>query len=165
MCIHIIAESEVTDSCKRPLNTGIDTMKSQFGKENYGQVSTLLSDGGTAVLSDIDKINKERSLIGKKVIKKRRCFAHVIRMPNKKGTNGYKAIKKRRCFAHFILMLNSTKGGGKRGGKGLLPRFLMDHGCPGEVMAKLMAKIILFNYLPDKESIQCSHDEASHSWV
>ena len=92
---YIVAESEDKDSCKRLLNTGIDMMEIQFGNKNYGQVSTLLYNGGTAILSAIDKINKERSLIGKEVIKKRRCFSHVICMHNTKGTNGYKVIKKR----------------------------------------------------------------------
>ena len=31
-------------------------------------------------------------------------------------------------------------------------RYLLDHGCKAETMAKIMAKIILFNFLPDRET-------------
>lgn len=122
--VYSVTPSEDKDSCVRVLNNAINLVE-----DNGGLVSTLLSDGGGAILSAIDQINSERQLAGKPIIKKRRCFAHNIRMPH-------------------------TKGGGKRGGQGSLCRYLLDHGCPPDVMAKIMSKIILFNYLPDKETFK-----------
>ena len=126
---YIVAESEDKQSCKKLLETGIDLIERNFDNDISGQVSTLLSNGGTAILGAIDVFNDERQASGKEKIRTRRCFAHNIRMPNKRG-------------------------GGKRGGKGSLPRYLLDNGCSAEKMAKIMAKIILFNYLPDAETFK-----------
>ena len=41
-----------------------------------------------------------------------------------------------------------TRGGGYRGGKGSLPRYLLEKGVPPKVMTKMMSIIIKFNYLP-----------------
>ena len=124
---YIIAPREDKDSCWKLLKTGIHLIEQKYGDNPAGQVSTLLSDGGGGILSAIDAINVERAAAGKSIIKKRRCFAHNIRMPN-------------------------TNGGGKRGGKGSLPRYLLDNLCPADIMAKIMAKIILFNFLPDADT-------------
>ena len=99
------------------------------GMAQKGVVSTLLSDGGSAILGAIDAINEQRQSVGKRAITKRRCFAHNTRMP-------------------------LSKGGGKRGGKGSFCRYLLDHGCPAKVMAKIMDKIFKFNYLPCAETFK-----------
>ena len=51
---------------------------------------------------------------------------------------------RRRCFTHCVRMGN-TRGGGKRGGKGSLPRYLLDQGVPAKIMAAMISIIILFN--------------------
>ena len=56
-------------------------------------------------------------------------------------------IVRRRCFTHNTCMGN-TRSGSKRGGKGLLPRYLLDNKVPPKIMAKLLAVIFMFNYLP-----------------
>ena len=47
--------------------------------------------------------------------------------------------------------MGNTRGGGKRGGKGTLPRYLLDQGVPSKVMASMLSLIILFNCIPDAE--------------
>ena len=44
-----------------------------------------------------------------------------------------------------------TRGGGKRGGKGSLPRYLLDHGVPPKMMGEMMSKLLLFNYVDERE--------------
>ena len=56
-------------------------------------------------------------------------------------------IYTRCCFSHQT-RIGGTRGGGKRGGKGSLPRYLLDHNVPVKVMSRMMGKILLFNYLP-----------------
>ena len=62
-------------------------------------------------------------------------------------TDEYK-LELRCCFAHVIRM-GGTRGGGIRGGKGSLARYLLDQGVPPKVMTKMMVLIIMFNYIPD----------------
>ena len=81
----MVSESENTEACEMLLNTAIDMIEGRDGQNAIGRVSTVLSDGGGAIHSSIDKINEERVHNGKTVIEKRRCFAHNIRMPNTKG--------------------------------------------------------------------------------
>ena len=57
-------------------------------------------------------------------------------------------IYTRCCFSHQT-RIGGTRGGGKRGGKDSLPRYLLDHNVPMKVMSRMMGKILLFNYLPD----------------
>ena len=54
----------------------------------------------------------------------------------------------RRCFAHMV-RCGFTRAGGKRGGKGSLPRYLLDQGVNPRVVVKMMSLIILFNYIPN----------------
>ena len=56
---------------------------------------------------------------------------------------------RRRCFAHCTRM-GLTRGGGKRGGKGSLPRYLLDHGVKPKVMAKMMSLVLMMLWLPSK---------------
>ena len=56
-------------------------------------------------------------------------------------------IYTRRCFSHQT-RVGGSRGGGKRGGKGSLPRYLLDQNVPMKVMSRMMGKILLFNYLP-----------------
>ena len=62
------------------------------------QVTIILADGGKAILAAISQISQDRTekLSEEFKLWLRRCFAHVIRM-------------------------GMTQGGGKRGGKGVLP--------------------------------------------
>ena len=59
------------------------------------------------------------------------------------------AIGVRRCHAH-VSRFGGTRGGGKRAGKGSLPRYLLDHGVPPTLMGKMMFKLLLFNYVGDR---------------
>ena len=43
-----------------------------------------------------------------------------------------------------------TRGGGKRGGKGSLPRYLLDNGVKPKVMARMMSLVLLMLWLPSK---------------
>ena len=43
-----------------------------------------------------------------------------------------------------------TRGGGKRGGKGSLPRYLLDNGVNPKVMARMMSLVLLMLWLPSK---------------
>ena len=52
------------------------------------------------------------------------------------------------CFAHVICMGN-TRGGGKRGGKRSLPRYLLDQSVPAKVMASMLSLITLFFCVPN----------------
>ena len=56
----------------------------------------------------------------------------------------------RRCHAH-VSRFGGTRGGGKRGGKGSLPRYLLDHGVPPKLMGVMMSKLLLFNYVGSRE--------------
>ena len=58
-------------------------------------------------------------------------------------------VTRRRCFAHCTRM-GFTRGGGKRGGKGSLPRYLLDNGVNPKVMARMMSLVLLMLYLPSK---------------
>ena len=58
-------------------------------------------------------------------------------------------VTRRRCFAHCTRM-GLTRGGGKRGGKGSLPRYLLDNGVKPKVMAKMMSLVLLMLWLPSK---------------
>ena len=93
---------------------------------SQAQVTHVLADGGEAIRSAIEQQSNERYDAGGQRLALRRCFAHVIRM-------------------------GMTRGGGIRGGKGSLPRYLLDQGVPPKVMAKMMSIIIMFNYIPDDE--------------
>ena len=88
----MVSESENAEACELLLNTAIDMIEGGDGSNCKGKVSTLLSDGGGAILSSIDKINEERVHSGKAAIKKRRCFAHNIRMPNTKGNSQNRCV-------------------------------------------------------------------------
>ena len=59
-------------------------------------------------------------------------------------------IDRRPCFAHNI-RIGGTRGGGIRGGKGSLPRYLLQQGVPPKIMTKMMSLIIMFNYIPNGE--------------
>ena len=50
--------------------------------------------------------------------------------------------------------MGGFRGGGKRGGKGSLPRYLLDHKVPLATMTRMMSKLILFNYLPGVEEFR-----------
>ena len=56
----------------------------------------------------------------------------------------------RRCHAH-VSRFGGSRGGGKRGGKGSLPRYLLDHGVTPKMMVKMMSKLLLFNYICERE--------------
>ena len=43
-----------------------------------------------------------------------------------------------------------TQGGGKRGGKGSLPRYLLDNGVKPKVMTRMMSLVLLMLWLPSK---------------
>ena len=58
-------------------------------------------------------------------------------------------VTRRRCFAHCTRM-GFTRGGGKRGGKGSLPRYLLDNGVNPKVMARMMSLVLLMLWLPSK---------------
>ena len=58
-------------------------------------------------------------------------------------------VSRRRCRTHSTRM-GLTRGGGKRGGKGSLPRYLLDHGVPPKVMSKMISLVLLLHYLPSK---------------
>ena len=94
-------------------------------------VSNVLADGGTALSCAI-----------KKVAEKRTSRADVAEFTVEVGN-----IYIRRCFTHCS-RFGLTRGGGKRGGKGSLPRYLLDHNVPAKVMGKMMGTIMLFNFLP-----------------
>ena len=47
-----------------------------------------------------------------------------------------------------------TRGGGKRGGKGSLPRYLLDNGVKPKVMAKMMSMVLLMLWLPSKQEYE-----------
>ena len=45
--------------------------------------------------------------------------------------------------------MGNTRGGGKRGGKGSLPRYHLDQGVPAKVMASMLSLVILFDCVPN----------------
>ena len=56
----------------------------------------------------------------------------------------------RRCHAH-VARFGGTRGGGKCGGKGSLPRYLLDQGVTPKIMGAMMSKLMLFNYVHGRE--------------
>ena len=44
-----------------------------------------------------------------------------------------------------------TRGGGKRGGKGSLPRYLLDNKVPQKLMAEMMSKLLMFNFIRGRD--------------
>lgn len=148
--MYIVSPSENKDACKKLLLESIEMLE-----ENNCKVSVLLSDGGEAILRAINDINESRQICGLNGVKKRRCFAHVVRLPG-------------------------MRGGGKRGSLGSLARYLVtkftssetasvnknDGGtttstkpektqtCPQKLMPEIMSKVILFNYLPGAETFE-----------
>ena len=61
--------------------------------------------------------------------------------------------------------MGGLRGGGKRGGKGSLPRYLLDQKVPPKIVIKMVSIILMFNYIPDKdifrEAMLLFHDEFS----
>ena len=84
--------------------------------EEQPQVTHVLADGGEAINRAIDMLSEERLSGEEYQLFLRRCFAHVIRM-------------------------GGTRGGGHRGGKGSLPRYLLEQGVPPKVMTKMMSDV------------------------
>jgi len=93
-----------------------------------GDCDYVLVDGGPALNLAIDNANKSRATARVK-IKKRACHTHMNRLPN-------------------------TRGGGKRGGNGSLPRYLLDQGVDRKTMRKIVACIFMISWIPpsDEES-------------
>ena len=58
-------------------------------------------------------------------------------------------VTRRRCFAHCTRM-GFTRRGGKRGGKGSLPRYLLDHGVKPKVTANMISLVLMVLWLPSK---------------
>ena len=65
------------------------------------------------------------------------------------AVNSLPGVKRRRCLAHSTRM-GLTRGGGKRGGKGSLPRYRLDHGVPPKIMTKMISIVLLLHWLPSK---------------
>ena len=113
-----VAKSENKDAVVQLLENGICLVENACyihdqlatGIEN-ARVTKIMADGGVAIASGISSLNDRRQEGFD--IDERRCFAHVIRM-------GF------------------TRGGGIRGGKGSLARYLLDNRVPPKVMAKMM---------------------------
>ena len=107
----ILCKSENKDSAGMLLTRALEMLNELGGDCNW-----VLVDGGYALDAAISNANKERNGDGSVTVKvwiqKRACHAHITRMGN-------------------------TRGGGKRGGKGSLPRFLLDQGVPVKTMRKV----------------------------
>lgn len=107
----ILCKSENKDSAGMLLTRALEMLNELGGDCNW-----VLIDGGYALEAAIKNTNSERNEDGsvtvKVLIQKRACHAHITRMGN-------------------------TRGGGKRGGKGSLPRFLLDQGIPVKTMRKV----------------------------
>ena len=107
----ILCKSENKDSAGMLLTRALEMLNELGGDCNW-----VLIDGGYALEAAIKSTNSERNEDGsvtvKVLIQKRACHAHITRMGN-------------------------TRGGGKRGGKGSLPRFLLDQGIPVKTMRKV----------------------------
>ena len=58
-------------------------------------------------------------------------------------------VIRRRYFAYCTRM-GLTRGGGKRGGKGSLPRYVLDNGVKPKIMARMMSLVLLMLWLPSK---------------
>ena len=53
-------------------------------------------------------------------------------------------------FPIVLTRMGLTRGGGKRGGKGSLPRYLLENGVKPKVMARMMSLVLLMLWLPSK---------------
>jgi hypothetical protein len=92
------------------------------------------------LIAAVEKLSKERSIAAQLSVGDDEVF----------DENHSLVILLRRCFAHVIRM-GFTRGGGYRGGRGSLPRYLLKQGVPPKMMTKMMSIIIQFNYIPDDE--------------
>ena len=131
--LYQVATSESEDTAAPIFQTALDVIET----EGRVCVSNVLVDGGRALES------ASKNLISRKAV-------HGTVAPTSHLTSAEtKGAPLRRCFAHVIHMGN-TRGGGKRGGKGCLPRYYLDQGVPAKVMlASMLSLFILFNCVPN----------------
>ena len=104
-----LSKSENQHSAGRILQRALEMLNSLDGTCEW-----VLVDGGTALKKAIDIANAggDGAVKLSVTIEKRPCHAHMVRMPDKRG-------------------------GGKRGGKGSIPRYLLDHGVSQKIMRKV----------------------------
>ena len=119
--LYQIAMSKNEDTATTLFQTATDMIE----KDGSASVDTFLIDGGAALFAATKNIRSSKNI-----------DINVVGVP------------RRRCFSHNIRM-GMTRGGGKRGGKGSLPRYLLDQGVPAKLMSSMLALLILFNCIPN----------------
>jgi len=115
------------------------------------EVSILLSDGGEAISTAIDGINKRRLESEQDGVTKRRCFAHVVRLPGMRGGGKRGSLG---SLARYLLTKITDTASSNDAEGGTSPTNSPSQTCPQKVMLKIMSKVILFNYLPDRETFK-----------
>ena len=103
----IICESENKDTAYTLIDTAITMIEKQGGLVEFALV-----DGGSALESAIKKLNVEQEKKNKLITRLRLCFAHAGKMPGRHHT-------------------------GMRGGRGSVPRGLLERGVSYEDMGKV----------------------------
>jgi len=106
----IICESENEKSALRLLKAAVDIIEAA-----EGSVEFVLVDGGTALKAAIDTLNVSRREQEISKLLLRACFIHKMRLPG-------------------------SRGGGYRGGKGSIPRGLLEKGVSNKQMGRVSNK-------------------------
>ena len=139
--------------------TSIDVIENN----TEGVLDNFLQDGGKAIMSAVKQVVEER--LRKYTVCDARIYANVricacanithslslllIREGDHTKTPP-RPIGVRRCHAH-VARFGGTRGGVKRGGKGSLPRYLLDNKVPQKLMAEMMSKLLMFNFIRGRD--------------
>jgi hypothetical protein len=124
----ILCLSENTSNALKLLSHGEKLIEAAGGLVTKG----LIDDGGKALISVVEQSNASRT-------RRIREGDLVIRNDLLLASDGlleFLEIFVRRCFAHIVRMPN-TRGGGKRGSKGSLARYLLEMGIPPKTVSKV----------------------------
>lgn len=116
----VIARSENSKAAGIILRHALNLLRDAGGNGNR-----ILVDGGKALCSAIGNENEVRQLLEEFVLELRRCLAHCLRMP-------------------------FSRGGGYRGGKGSIPKKLIEDGVPRKIVGKIVGLLLMMTFIaPD----------------
>ena len=142
----IICHSENAISARLLINRAVRLIN-----ESGGRLRCILVDGGTALNKAIGDENAQNELLQGYCIQKRRCFAHIIRMVRFTSSVVDSMSDLRTDHNLFCIIIVSpqpfSRGGGYRGGRGSLPKALLDNKVSHAMMGKIVGLILMISYI------------------
>lgn len=123
----ILCLSENTSNALKLLSRGEKLIEAAGGLVTKG-----LIDGGKALISAVEQSNASRT---RRIREGNLVISNDLLLASD-GLLEFLEIFVRRCFAHIVRMPN-TRGGGKRGSKGSLARYLLETGIPPKTVSKV----------------------------